>query len=165
MKMTALVFAIGAALLASACQPAPAPQSTAVSPPPTAAAAGAASFHVDPLGDNDWNIQGCQTMLSRVGAPMNEGLLFAEDGVDDGAKGFIKINGQVLHVALVRGARTDGGPEVRTFADAAHTIEVIETTTLGAANEEADSVERNGTLAVTFGGATQTIPVEGGTAC
>lgn len=104
-------------------------------------------------------------MLSRVGAPMNDGLLFAEDAVDNGAKGFIKINGHVLNLALVRATSADTAPEVRTFADAAHTVEVVETTTLGQAHEEADSVERTGTLAVTFGGATQTIPVEGGTAC
>lgn len=104
-------------------------------------------------------------MLSRVGAPNNAGIIFAEDAVDNGAKGFIKINGAVINVALMSATNADGAPEVRTFADAAHTIEIVETTTLGEAHEEADSVERAGTLAVTFGGATQTIPVEGGTAC
>jgi len=104
-------------------------------------------------------------MLSRVGAATNAGLLFAEDGVENGAIGFIKINGTVLNVALTSKSGGETGPTVRTFADTAHTVQVVETTTTGAAHEESDSVEQSGTLAVTFGGATQTIPVDGGTAC
>lgn len=164
MKFKALGIIAGVAIV-SACQPAAAPQSTASTTDASAPAAAAASFTVDALSDNEWMIQGCSTTVSRVGAPVNEGVLFAEDAVDNGGKGFIKINGTLLNVALVNTTGGESVPEVRTFADAAHTVEVVESTTLGQAHEEADSVERAGTLTVTFGGATQTIPIEGGTAC
>ncbi len=167
MKANTILFVLSAALLA-ACQPA-APASTASTAsgttPAATASATPASFSVDSLGDNEWSIQGCQTMITRVGLPENQGIIFAEDAVDTGAHGFIKINGNVLNVALVSTNGSEASPEVRTFADAAHTVQVVESPTLGKAHEEADSVERAGTLAVTFGGATQTIQVDGGTAC
>lgn len=165
MKFSAWLLVVGVMIVSGACQPAPQSTTNADGAARVENSAAPASFTVDALGDAEWSIQGCSTMLSRVGAPVNQGILFAEDAVDNGAKGFIKINGHVLNVSLASASGGESAPEVRTFADAAHTVEVVETTTLGEAHEEADSVERAGTLAVTFGGATQTIPVEGGTAC
>lgn len=167
MKFNMPALALCAAFLAAACQPVAAPSgsSDSTSTAPASQTSAPASFSVDALADNEWMIQGCMTAVSRVGAAPNAGVLFVEDVVDQGAKGFIKINGAVLNVGLTHTTGGESSPEVRTFEDGAHTVTVVESTTLGQAHEEADSVDRTGTLAVTFGGATQTIPVEGGTAC
>jgi hypothetical protein len=164
--MKAKALALTAALFAAACHPAAAPDAAgADSTASTASSTAPASFSVDALTDNEWIIQGCSSSFSRVGAPVNQGVLFAEDAVDTGAKGFIKINGALINVTLTNTTGGESSPEVRTFEDSAHTVTVVESTTLGEAHEEADSVERSGTLTVTFGDATQTIPVDGGTAC
>jgi hypothetical protein len=134
-----------AAIMAAACTPTPAPQAPA-------------NFTVGELTESDGDIEGCSTMLSRVGGA--RGNIFIEDAVDTGAKGFIRINGNLIRVDLVR---VSG--EQRAFADAAHRVEVVETLTTGEAHEESDSVEQSGSVVVTFGGVTQTIAVEGGTAC
>ena len=150
--------AVAAALLLLGCTP---PAATSASTASSAAITPPASFTVDLLAQNDANIQGCTRMLTRHGGG---GEIFVEDGVDTGAIGFIRVNGALLNVDLVSNTSTEKGG-ARTFADKARTITIVETLVTGAAHEEADSVEESGTLAVTFGGATQTIQVEGGTAC
>src|SRR5262249_9987706 len=121
------------------------------------------SFAVQPLLENDGNIQGCTRMLSRVGAP-SAGDIFREDGVDTGAKGFLRIDGALIQVDLVNSNASEKGG-TRTFADKANTTQIVETLTTGASHQDSDSVDETGTLAVTHNGATQTIQVEGGTAC
>ena len=141
--------------LVSACQPAATTTATtATNPSP-------APFDVGALSETDIQIQGCTRTLNRTGST---DTIFAEDGVDTGAKGFIRIEGQLINVGLTAGAG-DEHHSVRNFADANHTIGIVETLTTGAAHEESDSVEESGTLAVTYKGAALTIQVEGGTAC
>lgn len=133
-------------------------------PAPTAKKAPApADFVVDDLADNDANIQGCSTMLARV-QTTEPGNVFVEDGTDNGAKGFIRIDGQLVTLTLVS-AVGDEKAATRTFADAAKTVQVVEKLKTGEAHQEADSVDQSGSIAITKGGATQTIAVEGGTAC
>ncbi|MFT3728069.1 MAG: hypothetical protein QM759_09620 [Terricaulis sp.] len=151
-------YALLAAALMSiaACQPAATTTATT-----SAAATAAPSFNVQALAENDIQIQGCTRSLSRTGAT---DTIFAEDGVDTGAKGIIRIDGQLINVSLTAGTG-DEQHSNRNFADAAHTLAIVENLTTGAAHEESDSVEESGTLAVTYKGTTQTIQVEGGVAC
>lgn len=155
MKIT-LGIAIAAIALTACSRPAAPP--TASTPPPAAVAA----FTINPLTEADNTIQGCTTSLSRRGDTSGE--IFLEDGVDSGAKGFIRIDGALINVGLVDLTESETGA-TRTFADAAHTVRIVETLTVGQAHEESDSVDMSGTLAVTYRGATQNFPVEGGTAC
>lgn len=154
MKTTlAIAFA---ALALTACSK-PAEPAKAPAPPPVAA-----NFVINPLTEADNTIQGCTTSLSRRGDTTGE--IFLEDGVDSGAKGFIRIDGALINVGLVDLTESETGA-TRTFADTADTVRIVETLTVGQAHEESDSVDMSGTLAVTYRGATRTIPVEGGTAC
>ena len=121
-----------------------------------------AAFVINDLADNDIQIQGCSRTLSRESA--SAGAVFAEDAVDAGAIGFVRINGALIVVNLVSGnSSVEGG--TRTFEDATHTTRIVETIVAGAAHEESDSVEETGTLEVTHHGAAQTLNVVGGTAC
>lgn len=131
------------------------------SPAASTSAARSQSFSVQALAENDIQIQGCTRTLSRTGAT---DTIFAEDGVDQGAKGFIRIDGQLITVGLTANAG-DEQHTTRNFADANHAVEIVESLTTGASHEESDSVEESGALAITYRGATQTIQVEGGVAC
>lgn len=148
MKRYVLLLAL---LTVAACQPGAATTSTGA----------AASFSVQKLAENDIQIQGCTRTLNRRGST---DTIFAEDGVDTGAKGFIRVDGQLINVAL-SAATGDEQHSTRNFTDSNHAIEIVESLTTGAAHEESDSVEESGTLAITYHGATQTIEVEGGVAC
>lgn len=150
--MNRFFVALAATLLMSSCSPTATTSSTA-----------GASFTVNPLLDNDGEIQGCVRGLGRTGAP-STGDIFREDGVDTGARGFIRIDGQLLSLSLVSSNANEHGG-TRSFADAAQTTQVVETLTTGEGHPESDSVDETGTLVVTHNGATQTIQVEGGTAC
>ena len=157
--MHAKFFVLAATLIAASCSR-PAATTTAASAPPAAA-----SFTVGELADADAPIQGCSVMLSRVGAPSSAGDVFRAGGGDDkSVQGFIRIDGTLITLGLVNASADEKGG-VRTFADAQHTTQVVETLTAGAAHEESDSVEESGTLAVTHNGAAQTLHVTGGTAC
>jgi len=149
-RMVVLLSALGSI---AACQPA----ATTTS----ATAASEAAFTIGALSDTDAQIQGCTRSLSRKGGG---DTIFAEDGVDTGAKGFIRIDGQLINVGLTAGSG-DEQHATRNFADADHTLAIVESLTTGATHQETDSVEESGTLAVTYKGATQTIEVEGGVAC
>jgi hypothetical protein len=151
-KMNRLGLVFSAAVLISACH------ATATNPRSTAVARG---FAIGALADRDIAIQGCTTTLSRKGGA---DTIFAEDGVDTGAKGFIRIDGHLIDVSLIN-ATGDEQHSTRSFVDANHTVQIVEDLTVGAAHEESDSVEQSGSIAVTYGGATQNIQVEGGTAC
>ena len=154
MKKKVALLAIGLISIA-ACQPAATTREAA------GASASSTAFAVNALSEADVQIQGCTRMLNRTGG---REMIFAEDAVDAGAKGFIRIDGQLINVGLTA-ASGDEHHSTRNFADADHTLSVVESLTTGAAHEQSDSVEEAGTLAVTYKGATQTMPVEGGTAC
>lgn len=141
-------------LVIAACQP----ETTTTT---AASDASTTAFSVEALTENDIQIQGCTTTLSRAGST---DTIFAEDGADTTAKGFIRIGGQLINVILTS-ASGDEQHSTRNFADTDHVVAVVETLTTGAAHEESDSVDQSGTLAVTYHGATRVIPVEGGTAC
>jgi len=159
MKLTTCLLA--AALPLAACTQ-PAATTTATAPPATTAAA---TFVVGNLAEGDGQIQGCTTMLSRAGDAPSAGDLFRAGGGDDkDVQGFIRIDGALITLNLVTADIDEKGGR-RSFADTAHTTQVIESLTTGAAHEESDSVEESGTLAVTHNGATQTLQVSGGTAC
>ncbi len=151
-SITALIFG-----LAVCCGPV-----SAAAPVKATAKAPSASFVINDLTDADNDISGCTTMLNRTTG--NQGQVFLEDGVDTGAKGYIRVDGLRLSVALTKSVRSDTGA-IRTFANKAKALTVIETTKTGASHQESDSVEQTGTIAVTYKGITQTLKVEGGTAC
>ena len=162
MTPNSVLLAVAALVLTACSGPAPAPKS-ATSAAPTATVPAPTDFVIDDLKEEDGNIQGCTTMLARVRTTA-PGNVFIEDGVDTGAVGFIRIDTKLVKLTLVSATPTDRGA-VRTFADPAKTVRVVETTTTGQSREESDSVDQSGTIAVTHKGATQTIAVEGGTAC
>ncbi|MES1156604.1 MAG: hypothetical protein ABUL73_02385 [Alphaproteobacteria bacterium] len=154
--MTARSFAFAAILLIASCGPQAATTSTTSAAP---------SFSIGTLADSDAPIQGCSVMLSRAGAAPSDGDVFRAGGDDDKTvQGFIRIDGALITLGLVNASITEKGG-ARTFADAQHATQVVETLTTGEAHEEADSVDESGTLAVTHNGATETLQVTGGTAC
>jgi hypothetical protein len=155
-------------LFAAACAKEPAPQAAASTSPSAAPSESAPTgFTIGALQDADMNVQGCQTGLSRIGDPAPAPTLFFAEAADQPpAKGFIRIDGELVTVTLTSSSRDEASSTgIRTLENADHTVKVVETLKAGAANEASDSVEQSGTLAVTARGATQTIPVEGGTAC
>lgn len=160
MKFAIASATLLAALSMAACSP-PATTLT-TSTTVTTSTTAPASFTIGVLAEHDADIQGCTASFSRQGD--TSGQVFAENGVDTGAFGFIRINGNLIPVDLVTADENEKGA-TRTFADKGHTLSIVETTVTGAAHPEADSVESSGTLAVTFGGSTQTLQIEGGTAC
>ncbi len=121
----------------------------------------AAGFKVEALGEGEGDVQGCQTMLSLTGG---SGDIFRASAADNDAAGFVKIDGAVIRVDLIS-SEGDEKSHIRKFEGADKKTSVIETLTTGAAHPESDSVEQSGSLAVTHNGETQTLSVEGGTAC
>ena len=182
--LTILVAAMTLPILSvAACHPAPKPPKTPESAAPSAStsvsatpgasdtalapnapnAAMRAAFYVNDLGDDDANIMGCTTMLFR-GNDAPRGQIFAEDGVDSDGVGFIKINDQVIKLALTSSTHSDKGG-VRIFSSADKTMVVTENYLIGASHEESDSVDLKGTLDVSYKGELQSFIVNGGTAC
>jgi hypothetical protein len=121
----------------------------------------ASAFDIGVLSESDINIQGCTTTLVRAGGA---DTVFAEDGADVGARGFIRLDGRLISVGLT-GASGDNRRATRNFANPDQSVAIVESLTTGAAHEDSDSVEQSGTIAVTYRGATQTVQVDGGTAC
>ncbi len=155
-------------LALAACKPAPQPTPAASSaapmsemasaePPPPAAKA----FVINELADGDGDIEGCITMLSR---PSGTASLFFEDGVDDGAKGYMRIDGKLIRVNLTASNRGETGGK-RVFASADKALTVTEDYKTGESHPNGDSVDLSGTLTVTYKGLQQSVPFEGGTAC
>ena len=156
----AIVFA-GAVVL-GACQPKAQPAVPAPAPKPPAPANPA--FVIGTLADSDYSgIQGCMTVFSRAGSQPDNNL-FVEDSVDTDAKGLMKIDGQMVGLKLVSQTHTSKGG-LRLFRSADGKLSVAENYVTGTAHEDTDSVEMTGNLTVTWNGASQSIKVEGGTAC
>ena len=146
-------------VLLGACQPKSPP--SAVQKPP---ASPQAAFSVDTLAEADYSgIQGCMTVFDRIGAQPGASL-FVEDAVDTDAKGLIKIDGQMIGVKLVSETQSGKGG-LRLFRSADGKLTVAENYVTGTAHEDTDSVEMTGNLTITWKGASQSIKVEGGTAC
>jgi hypothetical protein len=126
-----------------------------------AAGAGAApGFKVEPLGEGEGNVQGCQTMLSNN----DGGEIFRASAADNDAPGFVKIDGDVVQVDLVS-SDGDEKSRVRTFESADKKTSVVESLVNGEAYPESDSVAQSGSIEITHDGAKQTFEVKGGTAC
>lgn len=130
------------------------------------------TFTVNPLSlaDGDAELSGCTTELTRVGAPESAGPVFRESSSDTEGIGFIRIDGTLIRVRLntsKEGQSSTAGAQEYThvFEDASHTTRVVEALKNGATNEQADSTEHTGLLTVIYRGATQSLRVEGGTAC
>ncbi len=151
-SLTIAVFA-----LAACSKPVAAPEASSSA---VASSIAPASFKVQALTDADNDIQGCQVMLDQK----EMGQVFIEDGVDTGAHGYIRIDGTKYRVDLTSSVQDEKGG-VRVFADKTSDLTVTEKLKTGEAHEESDSVEQSGTITVTYKGVTQTIAVEGGTAC
>jgi len=151
------------ALILAACQPKAAPQhaSASVAAPP---APPPPSFTIGTLADSDYSgIQGCTTVFGPVGAkPDND--IFVEDAGDTDGKGLMKIDGRMVGLKLVSQTQSDKGG-LRQFKSADGKLSVAENYVNGTAHEDTDSVEMTGTLTVTWNGGSQSIKVEGGTAC
>lgn len=119
-----------------------------------------AGFKVEPLGEGEGDVQGCQTMLSGEG----DGDIFRASAADTDASGFIKIDGTVVKVDLVS-SEGDEKSHVRSYESADKKTTVVENLTTGEAHPESDSVEQSGVLDVTHNGEKQSLEVKGGTAC
>ncbi len=157
-KATVAALLTGAILI-SACQPKSPPAAVQKPPAPPKAA-----FSVDTLAEADYSgIQGCMTVFSRIGAQPGASL-FVEDAVDTDAKGLMKIDGQMIGVKLVSQTQSGKGG-LRLFRSADGKLTVAENYITGTAHEDTDSVEMTGNLTITWKGASQSIKVEGGTAC
>ncbi|WP_321874548.1 hypothetical protein [Burkholderia ubonensis] len=122
------------------------------------------------LSDGENELNGCTTELTRVGAPESAGAVFRDSSSDTEGIGFIRIDGSLIRVHLTASKvdESSAGNVLRythVFEDASHTTQVIETLKNGATNEQADSTQQTGSLTIIHGGATQTLRVEGGTAC
>ena len=122
-----------------------------------------AAFFVGELSDSDGDIQGCTTTLQRASSETGRAI-FAEDGVDTNAVGFIRINDKLVKVGLVTSTPNDKGG-IRVFASHDQSVRITETYRTGASHQESDSVDLTGTLVVTVNGESQTFTVSGGTAC
>ena len=157
-----LAAAFTGAVLLGACQPKALPAVPAPAPKPPAPASTA--FTVGTLADSDYSgIQGCMTVFSRAGSQPGNNL-FVEDAVDTDAKGLMKIEGTMVGLKLVSQTHTSKGG-LRLFRSADRKLSVAENYITGTAHEDTDSVEMSGTLTVTWNGVSQSIKVDGGTAC
>jgi hypothetical protein len=162
---------ISAAALMAACgpkvdqQPARISEATISSDAQTEAAetpgpGPAPGFKVEPLGEEEGDVQGCQTMLSND----DGGEIFRASAADNDAPGFVKIDGAVVQVDLVS-SEGDEMSRVRTFESADKNTSVVESLMNGEAYPESDSVAQSGSIEVTHDGVKQTFEVKGGTAC
>ncbi|MDV6330534.1 hypothetical protein [Asticcacaulis sp. 201] len=129
---------------------------------PDAKAPAAKTFVINELNDDDGDIMGCTTMLTRASGGRD---IFREDGVDSGAKGFLRIDGKLMRVDLTGISRDNDSTGTRLFSDATGRLTVKEAYVIGAAHQESDSVEMTGNLTVTWDGVTQSVAFAGGTAC
>ena len=120
----------------------------------------APDFKVEPLGEGEGDVQGCQTMLSNN----DGGDIFRASAADNDAPGFVKIDGDVVQVDLVS-SEGDEKSRVRTFESADKKTSVVESLVSGEAYPESDSVAQSGSIEITHDGAKQTFEVKGGTAC
>lgn len=119
-----------------------------------------AAFKLEPLGEGEGDVQGCQTMLSNDGGAE----IFRASAADSDAPGFLKIDGDVVQVDLVS-SEGDEKSRVRTFESSDKKTSVVESLVSGEAHQESDSVEQSGSIEVTHDGAKQTFDVKGGIAC
>ncbi|WP_156162588.1 hypothetical protein [Burkholderia sp. MSHR3999] len=122
------------------------------------------------LDDGENELNGCTTELTRVGAPESAGAVFRDSSSDTEGTGFIRIDGTLIRVHLTATKVDESSAEkvlryTHVFEDASRTTRVVEILKNGATNEQADSTQQTGFLTITHGGATQTLRVEGGTAC
>ena len=154
-------------LMLGACQPKTTPAEAAKSeaPKPIAPPVPAKpAFTVGTLVDSDYSgIQGCTTVFGRAGGQAGADI-FVEDAGDTDGKGLMKIDGKMIGLKLVSQTQSDKGG-LRQFKSADGKLSVAENYVNGTAHEDTDSVEMTGNLTVTWNGSSQSIKVEGGTAC
>lgn len=163
-----IIAALSASLLMlGACQPKPtppeAPKADAVKPavPPAPAKP---AFTIGALADSDYSgIQGCTTVFGPAGSQPGADI-FVEDAGDTDGKGLMKIDGKMIGLKLVSQTQSEKGG-LRQFKSADGKLSISENYVNGTAHEDTDSVEMTGTLTVTWNGSSQSIKVEGGTAC
>ena len=161
-----IIAALSASLLMlGACQPKPGPpESPKAAAPPAPTVPPKPAFTVGTLADSDYSgIQGCTTVFGPAGGKPGADL-FAEDANDTDGKGLIKIDGKIAGVKLTSQTQSDKGG-LRMFKSADGKLTVAENYVTGTAHEDTDSVEMTGDLTVTWNGSSQSIKVEGGTAC
>ena len=166
MKIISVATAVvlGIALTGCTPKPKPAPASENIESAAMAPAAPVASFTIGAIDQDETDIMGCTTMLGKTDDSL--GLLFLEDAVDTGAKGFMKIDGQVIKVGLTSNTFDEGkNTGKRLFASADGNLSIVEDLTIGEQHPDSDSVDMSGRLTVTYKGMIQTVPVKGGTAC
>lgn len=135
----------------------------------------ATPWKVEKLPDNApvMMASGCKLSLGPKG-PKSYDSIYVDDAVDVKAVANVKINGKIIALNLVsvkttgkNGAESSGvGTHyTRVFKDKAGTVTTSVELVVTGEFPESDSVGMAGTLSVTFGGTTQKIAVEGGTAC
>ena len=159
------------ALLLGACQPKAATQTasavasaSAQTPAAAPTAAAKPAFTIGTLADSDYSgIQGCTTVFGPTGSKPGADI-FVEDANDTDGKGLMKIDGEKIGLKLVSQTQSDKGG-LRLFKSADGKLSVAENYVTGTAHEDTDSVEMTGNLTVTWKGSSQSIKVEGGTAC
>ena len=166
-----ILIALSAGLLMlGACQPkttpAEAPKAEAAKPaaPVAPEAPAKPAFTIGTLADSDYSgIQGCTTVFGPAGGQPGSDI-FVEDANDTDGKGLMKIDGKKIGLKLVSQTQSDKGG-LRQFKSADGKLSIAENYVNGTAHEDTDSVEMTGTLTVTWNGSSQSIKVEGGTAC
>jgi hypothetical protein len=175
--MQPLLVLCGAASLLTACNDHSATPSRATyhagTAPESSTPRAPRAFAVNTLSLNDGEneLQGCTTELTRVGAPEAAGPVFRESSSDTEGTGFIRIEGALIHVHLTSRKSAELTAEghlpwyTNVFEDNSHTTRVVEALNNGATNEQTDSSTQTGVLTVIHKGATETLRVEGGTAC
>ncbi len=165
--MTKSIFAALSAglFLLGACQPKPVPpEAPKPAAPPVPAAPAKPAFTIGTLADSDYSgIQGCTTVFGPAGSQPGADI-FVEDASDTDGKGLMKIDGKMIGLKLVSQTQSDKGG-LRQFRSADGKLSIAENYVNGTAHEDTDSVEMTGTLTVTWNGSSQSIKVEGGTAC
>ncbi|KVG61823.1 hypothetical protein WJ33_30475 [Burkholderia ubonensis] len=105
-----------------------------------------------------------------MGVPESAGAVLRDSSSDTEGTGFIRIDGTLIRVHLTASKVDESSDEkvvryTHVFEDTSRTTQVIETLRNGATNRQADSTQQTGFLTIIHGGATQTLRVEGGTAC
>ncbi len=165
--MTKSIFAALSAglFLLGACQPKPVPpEAPKPAAAPVATAPAKPAFTIGTLADSDYSgIQGCTTVFGPAGSQPGADI-FVEDASDTDGKGLMKIDGKMIGLKLVSQTQSDKGG-LRQFRSADGKLSIAENYVNGTAHEDTDSVEMTGTLTVTWNGSSQSIKVEGGTAC
>lgn len=101
----------------------------------------------------------CGTTVKRTDSHPPQAI-FTEDAAITQGFGYIRIDGHLHRLALQKGS-TDGFHNLRSFADPASPLSVIESYDIGVTHPDTHNTGLNGDLIVTYRGVSQTFHVTG----